>query len=318
MIRMGLVGAGAIAAEHSRAMAALPDVTLSMVYNPRPARAQELAARHGAIACATLEQLIAGVDAVDICSPTNVHAEQAIAALGAGKHVLCEKPIALSVADGERMVAAASAAGTVFLVAHVLRFWPEYRVVQRLIAAGDLGAPRAAVSWRLNAPCLHRPWYYRPEQSGGAVVDLLIHDLDLYHWLFGPLGHVQAQGRRDDAGAWQHVQALLGYPGGVLATAEASFLMPVDYPPTFLLRVDLEGGCLEYSNRAAPGRTLALLRPGAEIAYPALPPEDGITAEIAYFAACVREGRQPEVITPRDAVEALSASLRVQRALDGA
>jgi predicted dehydrogenase len=218
MIRMGLVGAGAIAAEHARAMSALPDVTLSMVYNPRPARAQELAARHGAIACATLEQLIAGVDAVDICSPTNVHAE---------------KPIALSVADGERMVAAAEAAGTVFLVAHVLRFWPEYRVVQRLIAAGDLGVPRAAVAWRLNAPCLHRPWYYRPAQSGGAVVDLLIHDLDLYHWLFGPLGHVQAQGRRDDAGAWQHVQALLGYRGGVLATAEASFLMPVDYPPRF-------------------------------------------------------------------------------------
>jgi predicted dehydrogenase len=157
-----------------------------------------------------------------------------------------------------------------------------------------------------------------PEQSGGAVIDLLIHDLDFFAWLLGPLGAVQAQGRRDGAGAWQHVQALLGYPGGVQATAEASFLMPHGYPPTFVLRVDLEHGCLEYNNRAAAGQTLALLRAGREPEHPALPSEDGITAEIAYFLECVREGRQPAVITPRQAVESLAASLRVRGALEGA
>jgi predicted dehydrogenase len=159
MIRIGIVGAGAIGAEHARAIATLPGAALTAVYNPRPARAQELAARHGAAACATLDEWIESVDVVDICSPTDMHAEQTIAALGAGRHVLCEKPIALRVGDGDQVIAAAEAAGTVFMVAHVLRFWPEYRMVQRLIASGGLGAPHTAAARRLNAPCLHRPWY---------------------------------------------------------------------------------------------------------------------------------------------------------------
>jgi predicted dehydrogenase len=202
------------------------------------------------------------------------------------------------------------------MVAHVLRFWPEYRVVQQLVAGKSLGAPRSATAWRLNPPCTHRPWFYVPGQSGGAVIDLLIHDLDIFAWLFGALDRVQAQGRTDEQGSWQHVQALLHYESDVLATAEASFLMAVGYPSTFLLRVDLEDGTIEYNNRAAPGPTLTVLRTGRPPEHPALPVEDGIVAEIAYFLQCVREGRAPEIITPRAALDSLADSLRVKQVLD--
>src|SRR5215213_7957011 len=112
MIRAGICGAGFIAAAHARAYAALSHVQLTAVADPRPGKADQLAQRYGASAVASLEELLdAGVDMISICTPTPTHAELATAAIRAGKHVLCEKPIARTVAEAEAMLAAASETG---------------------------------------------------------------------------------------------------------------------------------------------------------------------------------------------------------------
>ena len=130
------------------------------------------------------------VDAVDICLPNDLHREFAVRALQAGKHVLCEKPIALTLEDADAMIAAARRAGRFLMIGHVLRFWPEYRAGQ--------GAHRCRCAWENRWPCPPGGWSRCwpahkatgaggtiPRRSGGAVLDMQIHDLDAFCWFFG-------------------------------------------------------------------------------------------------------------------------------------
>ena len=98
------------------------------------------------------------VDAVDICLPTPLHREYAERALAAGKNVFLEKPIALTTEDADAIVAAAARSDAVFMVGMVLRFWPEYVELQRLVAAGQLGRPRAVSTFRLSPPADWNDW----------------------------------------------------------------------------------------------------------------------------------------------------------------
>src|SRR5262249_39097345 len=119
------------------------------------------------------------VDAVDVCLPTPLHRSVAERALAAGKHVLLEKPIALTVEDADAIVAAAAAVpDRVFMVGMVLRFWPEYVELQRRMAARELGRPLAVQASRLSPPADWNDWMADHAQSGGPAVDLMIHDFD--------------------------------------------------------------------------------------------------------------------------------------------
>ena len=134
------------------------------------------------------------LDAIDICLPTNLHAELAIAALNSGKHVLCEKPMALTVADCERMIAAGERSGCVLMIAQVLRFWPEYIALREFVKSGEYGAVRSATFVRrCGLPDWSR-WLPDEKRSGGAVLDLLIHDIDQALMLFGIPERVAAKG----------------------------------------------------------------------------------------------------------------------------
>src|SRR5207248_5673184 len=118
------------------------------------------------------------IDAVDICLPTPIHRATAERALGRGAHVLLEKPIALALEDADAIVEAAARSGRIFMVGLVLRFWPEYVELQRRVASGELGGPRAVNAHRLSPPADWNEWMADRSQSGGTPVDLMIHDFD--------------------------------------------------------------------------------------------------------------------------------------------
>ena len=147
-------------------------------------RTQERAARVAALCGAdAIDDLYAplersDVDVVDICLPTPLHREAAERAFAAGKHVLLEKPIALTLEDAEAIVAAAERAGRLLVVGLVLRFWPEYVELRRIAASGELGRPLAASAQRLSPPPGWNDWMIDPARSGGVCVDLMVHDFD--------------------------------------------------------------------------------------------------------------------------------------------
>jgi predicted dehydrogenase len=238
--------------------------------------------------------------------------------------VLVEKPMALSLAECDAMMLAAMARERLLMVAHVLRFWPEYRAVHDYVNSGILGRPLSATAFRLLGQDASGSWFGDPEQSGGAVLDLHIHDLDALNWLFGAPRTVYARGRQSRSGAWQHTLTLLDY-GDAQGMAEGSAIRPAGYPFTMGLWVTCEGGTVEFSFRAGGAQVDTRDTATSSItAFPAgSPPQpipspggDGYENEIREFIACIREGRAPTDGAPEQGRLAVATALAARRSLE--
>jgi len=135
------------------------------------------------------------IDVVDICLPPAAHPDMAIKALEAGKHVFCEKPMALTVEDTQRMVAAAETSGKLLLIGHVLPFFPEYQFAYQAVVGGQYGKLLGGNFKRVISDPQWLPDYYKPERVGGPMLDLHVHDAHYIRLLFGAPEAVTSQGR---------------------------------------------------------------------------------------------------------------------------
>src|SRR5215208_2524508 len=217
MVQVAVLGAGFMGSTHAKAYAAMPDVAVAAVYAPTPDRGGPLAREIGSRWTDDLQAILAepGIDAVDICLPTPQHREVAEAALAAGKHVLLEKPIALSLGDAQALVQANEATERVFMIAHVLRFWPEYVEIARRVATGELGRPRTGFASRRQPFPAWSALFSRSDLTGGAVIDMMIHDYDALNWIFGAPQAVTARGIPNPrSGGFDQVQVLIDYDDG--------------------------------------------------------------------------------------------------------
>lgn len=321
---VSILGAGFMGSAHAGNYAALGDrVRVKTVASRTAERAAKVAAIVGAEATTDLDAAIDDpeIEAVDICLPTLLHREFAVAALEAGKHVFLEKPIALTPDDADAIVAAAERADRILMVGLVLRFWPEYVELQRRVADGELGRPTAVTVSRLSPPADWNDWMADPAQSGGAAVDLMIHDLDQMNWLLGEPRSIFAS--EPSPG---HVHAVVEYDGAA-GVAEASMCMPRSYPFSSLIRVLCAGGVAEYAFSAAPvegegnigasssARGLRLYPTGGDLTTIPVESADPWGPEIAHFVDCVAQGRHPEQGTGAQAKLALLTSLAANRSI---
>jgi 1,5-anhydro-D-fructose reductase (1,5-anhydro-D-mannitol-forming) len=181
--KWGLIGASTIARQFMiNAIRAQPNSEITAVMSSSPERAAAYAKENGIpLAVSTLDELLGSdIDAVYISTTNELHLEQALAAIRAGKHVLCEKPLALTSADARAMVAAAKAAGIVLGTNHHLRNAGSHRAMREAIAAGRIGKPIAArVFHSVYLPENLQGWRItRPEAGGGVVLDITVHDAD--------------------------------------------------------------------------------------------------------------------------------------------
>lgn len=191
MIRIGIAGLGAAGRAFVPAIEAHPRFALRAVADPSPAVRAEFASLEGVDAYPDCESMIAGaaLDVVCIATPTQQHAEQALAAFAAGRHVLLEKPMATTLDDAQRVVAAARGAGRVLLVGHSHSYDAPIARMRSLVEAGTLGAPRMANTWCFS------DWVYRPRrpeeldvaQGGGVTFRQGAHQFDILRLLCGGL-----------------------------------------------------------------------------------------------------------------------------------
>ena len=325
MITVAILGGGFMGAAHAAHYKALGDlVRVKTVASRNAERAARVADVVGAEVTGDLDAAIRDpdVDAVDICLPTPLHRDYAERALAAGKSVFLEKPIALTIEDADMIVAAAARTDAVFMVGMVLRFWPEYVELQRRVAAGRLGRPRAVSTFRLSPPADWNDWMADRTQSGGTAVDLMIHDLDQMNWLLGTPRSVYASEPTAD-----HLHAVVEYDGAS-GVAEASMSMPRSYPFSSSIRVLCENAVAEYGFSATPvegegnigasasARGLRVFPIGGEPRTVAVESVDPWGPEIEEFVSCVEQGRQPEQGTGEQASLALRASLAAARSLE--
>lgn len=253
-------------------------------------------------------QLLAdpNVEAVDICLPTNLHAPVASAALQAGKHVLVEKPIALSPDEADALVALARAKGRTLMVGQVLRFLPQYRALATALRSGEYGAVRSAMFRRRCAAPFWSKWLGDASRSGGGVVDLLIHDIDFVLSVFGPPERQAASGYEDMANGVDTLHASLGYANGLDVVVTGGWHHRKAYPFSMEFTVVCDGGTFEFN-----GGALTLYGKDGEAHEVEVPTQDGFEAELTYFHQCASTGTVPSLCPPEDSARALRLALEL-------
>jgi predicted dehydrogenase len=322
-LRVAVIGAGVMGERHARIYASLPDVELVAVCDTRADVAARVARETGAAACADFHALLLrdDVDAVSVCTPDGDHRGPCEAAARAGKHVLVEKPIATTVADGEAMIDAAAKAGVVLLVGHCLRFDPRYHAARAAVAAGELGALQTIYTRRSNTVAAQD----RLQGRCSLPRFLGVHDYDVMRWLTGSevervtaeskWGLLRSRGYDvEDANG-----ALLRFASGVLGIAELSWILPRGFPASGDHRADLVGdrGSLAIATletglrRADEARAVVVDTATA----PVVEGHAGgmFYFELRHFVDCVR-GRATPAVTPGDGLAALRLALAVERA----
>jgi predicted dehydrogenase len=322
-MRIGILGSGFMGTTHARAYGKIPGVSIAAVSSRNLDRAEKLAKEVGARATTDDRSIIDDptIEAISNTLPTHLHAETTITALKAGKHVLLEKPFALTAADCDEMIATRKETGRVLMVAHVLRFWGEYVSLVELVHSGKLGKPISAVAVRLSQLPAWADWFLNPVWSGGAVLDLCVHDFDALNWLFGTPKSVYARGKELKPGLWNDIHALVDY-GGANGLVEGSEFMPQGYPFTAAMRVVCESGVVEFMFRAGGvsvemGGGVSLMVHEAGKAYPlTAKPGDAYDNQASYFVDCIRNGIKPTLGTPEQARIAVATANAARRSLE--
>lgn len=322
-MRIGILGAGFMGTTHARAYARIPGVEIVAVSSRDLDKAEKLAAEVGAKATTDDLAIIEdpSIEAISNTLPTHLHPEATIAALAAGKHVLLEKPFALTAPDCDGMIAAAGASGRILMVAHVLRFWGEYVSLVEFVRSGRLGRPISASAQRLSQLPAWADWFLDPALSGGAVLDLSVHDFDVLNWVLGTPRTAYGRGREFRPGLWNDIHAEIDY-GVANGFVEGSEFMPAGYPFTCGLKVLCEGGVVEFRFRAggvsvemAGGSSLIVHEAGKSYPLEAKP-GDAYQNQTEYFVACVREGRRPSLGTPEQARLAVRTANAVRQSFE--
>jgi 1,5-anhydro-D-fructose reductase (1,5-anhydro-D-mannitol-forming) len=302
-IKIGIFGAGAMARKHLEAYRDVKYARIAGVAAARPEHLKKIAADFGIRAFADGEALLSEIDAADICLPTFMHEGAACAAAAAGVHAICEKPVALDPRTAARMIAAAKRANTILMIAHCLRFWPEYTFLKDAAVRGSYGGPLSFHGWRYGGlpAWSSRNWLLDEKKSGGPTTDLHIHDADMIFYLFGKPGTVRAN--EISTKLVRSVSSEFTYPGGMIASADAGWYFPKAYPFSMGYRAVFEKAVIEYQSDRTPRVTIHL--PGKAPSHPVLKQTDGYREELRYFVNCIRASCEPSQSSAADALVSL-------------
>jgi UDP-N-acetyl-2-amino-2-deoxyglucuronate dehydrogenase len=337
----GIVGAGMIAAMHAAAIATLPGTRLAAVTDVDNGAAEAFAAARGCAAEPSLDCLLArpDVDVVCVCVPSGLHAEVGARAARAGKHLVVEKPIDVTLAAAGRLIDAARAAGVALTVISQHRFDPGLVELKRLLAGGALGRlvlGQASTKWyRTQAYYDSAAWRGTWAMDGGSLMNQGVHYVDLLRWCMGPVAEVTAMvaTQAHQVEVEDTALALVRFCSGAVGTILSSTAALPGFPQRLEITgtkgtVVVEDGRIvrrafgTQAGDGVPGGGDALLPPGrttppnppgaAEVGAAADPAAIDVAshaAQISDLLAAVREGRAPAVngAAGRDALEIVCA-----------
>jgi predicted dehydrogenase len=242
------------------------------------------------------------VDLVDLCVPTPLHPEQAIAALKAGKNVLCEKPLALTSAQARKMVQVAKSAPGFFMPAMCMRFWPGWAWLKQVVSEKKYGKVQAARFRRMSETPGWSKGYTKGNTTGGALLDLHIHDTDFVQFLFGRPASVFSTGVTRRGNSIDHVVTQYNYPGGPSVYAEGSWLLTKGFNMSYTVLCERATLDFELSRGA---EALQVTEEGKAPYTVKFDIADGYGAEIGYMVTAVQSGKAPKVVTAADGLSAV-------------
>jgi myo-inositol 2-dehydrogenase/D-chiro-inositol 1-dehydrogenase len=319
-LRTIIVGAGGIAGKHADALLRIPGVKVTAVLDPREANAKSLAEKCGAPVISRLEEALEEAEMIHLLTPPSKRLNYARAAMTAGKHIFCEKPVAVDPAEAGEMARLSRETGVFFMTAFNMRFRPGYRMLQEDVLSGKLGdiislwIHRIGPGSGFNGP-LGDSWRTDPNLVCGMTIESLSHDIDMIRgfgleiekaaaWVYG--------GRVDLPAFDNHAQILLGLSGGrsgVINASWASFL-PMSSRGVVGVRGTAAlcgGGFFDFMDYRLKTDAMAY-----EQISRVNDPFDGESyyAENKHFIECIRNARKP-LTTAENGLEALKVSLAI-------
>ena len=304
MLKVALVGVGGISGAHIPAWNRMDDAELVALCDIRPEQMEHYPAqRHYTDFDEMLEK--EEIDVLDICLPTYLHVEFAVKAMQKGIHVLCEKPISLK-KDGVALAyRTAQENGVRFMIAQVLRFWPEYEFLKTVYDKKTYGGLLSGTMTRLG--CCPKwswdGWMMDEARSGLVPFDLHIHDVDFMVYAFGaPKAVTRRRSRRPEQ---DYIHAVYDY-GDFFITTDASWYAS-PYPFSAAFRFQFEHAVVawekgELTVYEQSGRVFHPLNADAQgdTGNIGLPQSDAYANEIRYFADCVKSGKTPDKVKPTE------------------
>ena len=236
------------------------------------------------------------VHLVSICTHTDTHVDLAVRALEAGKHVLVEKPLALTSTDARRVAEAARAAKTICMPAMCMRFWPAWAWLKRAIESGEYGSVRSATFHRLGSTPGWTDFYADASRSGGALVDLHIHDADFIAWCFGrPRGVVSA-------GSTNHLTTIFRYEDVPHVVAEGGWAQDPGFGFTMRFVVCFEHATADFDLGREDQLRLSRDGQAETVDVDTITGYDG---QVRHLVDCITERRARADVTAEDAVLAI-------------
>jgi predicted dehydrogenase len=334
MINVGIVGLGFMAVTHIKAYRQIKDVRIGAICNPSGRRLDgdfsNVAGNFGGGEPVRLDmtqvkayrdyaEMLADptLDLIDICAPTQAHHPLTIQALQAGKHVICEKPLARTTAQAREIAAHAAAAKTFFMPAMCMRFWPGWSWLKTAIAENTHGKCLSAHFRRVAEP---PGWghenFLNGSLSGGALLDLHIHDADFVQFCFGRPRRVYSTGYTRLSGAIDHVVTQYDVGSGATVSAEGSWALAPGFGFSMSYLVNFERATAEYDSTRGAANALRVYEAGQPPRVVACDGPDGFVGEFTHLIEAIRTGRAPTIVTAADAVSAVEICEAEERSVE--
>ncbi len=317
MVKIGIIGLGFMAATHLRAYQQIEDARVAALCNPSGRNLDgDFSGVSGNIDTGTplkldmskvaayreVDKFLADdkLDLIDICTPTASHEDLAVRALQAGRHVLCEKPLARTPEAARRIVAAADQAKGFFMPAMCLRFWPQWHWLKQVIQENRYGRVLGARFRRVaEPPAWGQKSFFNGRESGGALFDLHVHDTDFVHYCFGRPRRVHSIGYSKLSGAVDHVTTHYEVEDGAMVHAEGGWAMTPGFGFNMAYTVNFERATADYDIARAE-EPLRLFEKEQERRVITCDGPDGFESELRYMIECIQTGHPPSVVTARD------------------
>lgn len=322
MVNVGVVGSGFMAATHIKAYRQVPGARISALCNPSGRNFNgDFSGVGGNIGPSdpvrldmtqvktylNFDELLANpdIDLIDICSPTQTHHPLSIAALRAGKHVICEKPLARAVALAREIVGAAQQANAFFMPAMCLRFWPEWAWIKQAIDQNTFGNVLGARFRRVaEPPSWGQKNFFEGALSGGALFDLHIHDTDFVQFCFGRPRRVFSTGYVKFSGAIDHVLTQYEVQSGAMVHAEGSWAMTPGFGFNMSYTINFERATVDYDlARANEALKVFELDQRPRVVQCAGP--DGYVGELTHIIQAIETKTPPTVVTAEEGLAAV-------------
>ncbi len=332
MINVGIVGLGFMAATHIKAYRQIEGLRVAALCNPsgrhldgdlskvagnvgdnQPVRLDMTSVK----ATRDFSDLLNDpeIHLIDICAPTRAHGDLSIAALEAGKHVLCEKPLARSLKVAREIAEAAARSKGFFMPAMCLRFWPEWSWLKRAVAEARYGKVLGARFRRVaEPPAWGQKNFFDGAESGGALFDLHIHDTDFVQFCLGRPQAVYSTGYGKFSGAIDHVVTQYKVSSGAIVHAEGSWAMAKGFGFNMAYTVNFEHATADYDlARGKEALRVAVEEQAVETI--ACEGPDGYIGELQHMIDAIRSKQPPATVTIQDAVSAVEICEAEERSI---